>query len=57
MKKLCALYLRVKVKSHNELAYTESEDFLEVISMGQTTASGGSGSNGAAGLKNVEASL
>ena len=34
-KKRCAWYLRVKLKPHNELPYTESEEFLEVMSMDQ----------------------
>ena len=33
LKKRCAWYLRVKFKLHNELPCTESEEFLEVMSM------------------------
>ena len=33
VKKRCAWYMRVKLKPRNELPYTESEEFLEVMSM------------------------
>ena len=33
VKRRCAWYLRVKLKPHNELPYTESEEFLEVMLM------------------------
>ena len=35
VKKRSAWHLRVKLKPHNELPYTESEEFLEVMSMDQ----------------------
>ena len=35
VKKRCPWYLRVKLKPHNELPYTGSEEFLEVMSMDQ----------------------
>ena len=35
VKKRCAWYLRVQLKPHNELPYTQSEEFLEVMSMDQ----------------------
>ena len=40
VKKRCTWYLRVKPKPHNELLYTESEEFLEVTSMDQSVACG-----------------
>ena len=33
MKKRCAWCLRVKLKLHSELPYTEGEEFLEVLSL------------------------
>ena len=54
VKKRCAWYLRVKLKPHNELPYTESEGFLEVMSMDQRAGvrlvegGGSSGSSGPA---------
>ena len=61
MKKRCAWYLRVKLKPHNELPYTESEEFLEVMSMDQRVGvwlveEGGSGSSGPAVPEDVEES-
>ena len=52
VKKRCAWFLRVKLKPHNELPYTESEEFLEVMSMDQRAGvwpvdeGGSSGSSG-----------
>ena len=54
VKKRCAWYLRAKLKPHNELPYTESEEFLEVMSMDQRAGvwpveeRGASGSSGPA---------
>ena len=63
VKKRCAWYLRVKLKLHNELPYTESEEFLEVMSMtrGQVCGlcmkvEGSSGSSGPAVPEDVEES-
>ena len=60
MKKRCAWYLRVKLKLNNELPYTESEEFLEVMSMDQRAGvwlveeGGSSGSSGRAVPEDVE---
>ena len=35
VKKRCAWYFRVKLEPHNELPYSEGEEFLEVMSMDQ----------------------
>ena len=35
VKQRCAWHLRVKLKPHNELPYSEGEEFLEVMSMDQ----------------------
>ena len=62
LKKRCAWYLRVKLKPHNELQYTESEEFLEVMSMDQRAGvwpveEGGSpGGSGPAVSEDVEKS-
>ena len=62
MKKRCAWYLRVKLKLHSELSYTESEEFLEVVSMDQRAGvwpvekGGGSISSGPAVPEDVEES-
>ena len=58
--KRCAWYRRVKLKPHNELPYTESEEFLEVMSMDQRAGvwpvdeGGSSGSSGPAVPEDVE---
>ena len=60
VKKRCAWYLRVKLKPHNEVPYTESEEFLEVMSMDQKAGvwpveeGGGSSSSGPAVPEDVE---
>ena len=60
VKKRCAL--RVKLKPHNELPYTESEEFLEVMSLDQRAGvwpvaeGGSSGSSGPAVPEGVEES-
>ena len=60
MKKRCAWYLRVKLKPHNELPYSEGEEFLEVMSMDQRAGvwiveeGGGSSSSGPAFHEDVE---
>ena len=60
VKKRCAWYLRVKLKAHNELPYTESQEFLEVMSMDHTACvwlveeGGGSSSSGPAVPEDVE---
>ena len=60
VKERCAWYLRVKLKPHNELPYTESEEFLEVMSMDPRAGvwlveeSGGSSSSGPAVPEDVE---
>ena len=62
VKKRCAWYLRVKLKPHNELPYTESEEFLEVMLMNQRAGvwlvdeGGSSGSSGPAIPEDVEES-
>ena len=62
VKKRCAWYLRVKLKPHNELPYTESEKFLEVMSMDQRAGvwpveeGGSSGSSGPAVSEDIEES-
>ena len=62
VKKRCAWYLRVKLKPHVELPYTESEEFLEVMSMDQRAGvwpveeGGGSSSSGPAVPEDVEES-
>ena len=62
VKKRCAWYLRVKLKPHNELPYTESEELLEVMSMDQrggmwpVEEGGSSGSSGLAVPEDVEES-
>ena len=62
MKKRCAWYLRVKLKAHNELPYTEGEKFLEVMSMDQRARvwpveeGGGSSSGGPAVPQDVKES-
>ena len=62
VKKRCAWYLRAKLKPHNELPYTESEEFLELMSMDQragvwpVSEGGSSGSSGPAVLEDVEES-
>ena len=58
--KRCAWYRRVKLKPHNEMPYTESEEFLEVMSMDQRAGvwpvdeGGSSGSSGPAVPEDVE---
>ena len=60
VKKRCAWYLRVKLKPHNELPYSEGEEFLEVMSMDQRAGvwpvegGGGSSSSGPAVPEDVE---
>ena len=60
VKKRCAWYLRVKLKLHNELPYTGSEELLELMSMDQRAGvwpvdeGGGSSSNGPAVPEDVE---
>ena len=62
VKKRCAWYLRAKLKPHNELPCTESEEFLEVMSMDQRAGvwpveeGGGSSSSGPAVPEDVEQS-
>ena len=62
VKKRCAWYMRVKLKPHNELPYTEREELLEVMSMYQRAGvwpvdeGGSSGSSGPAVPKDVEES-
>ena len=62
VKKRCAWYQRVKLKPQNELPYTESEEFLEVMSMDQRAGvwpveeGGGSSSSGPAVPEGVEES-
>ena len=62
VKKRCAWYLIVKLKPHNELPYTESEEFLEVMSMDQRACvwpveeGGGSSSSGPVVPEDVEES-
>ena len=59
VKKRCAWYLRVKLKPHNELPYSEGEEFLEVMSMDQRAGvwlveeGGGSSSSGPAVFADV----
>ena len=60
VKKRCDWYLRVKLKPHNELPYTESEEFLEVMPMDQRAfvwpvdEGGSPGSSGPAVPEDVE---
>ena len=61
VKKRCAWYLRVKLRPHNELPYTESEEeFLEVMSVDQRAGvwpvdeGGSSGSSGPGVPEDVE---
>ena len=60
VKKRCALYIRVKLKPHNELPFTEGEEFLEMMSMDQRAGvwpvdeGGGSSSSGPAVPEDVE---
>ena len=60
VKKRCARCLRVKLKPHSELPYSEGEEFLEVMSMDQRAGvwlveeSGSSGSSGPAVPEDVE---
>ena len=60
--KRCAWYLRDKLKPHNELPYTASQEFLEVVSMDQRAGvwlveeGEGSGSSGQAVPEDVEES-
>ena len=62
VEKRCAWYLRVKLKPHNELPYTGSEEFLEVMSMDQRAGvwpvdeGGSSGSGSPAVPEDVEES-
>ena len=62
VKKRCSWYLRVKLKPHNELPYTECEEFLEVMSMDQRAGvwpveeGGSSSSSGPAFPEDVEES-
>ena len=60
VKKRCAWYLRVKLKPHNKLPYTESEEYLEAMSMDQRAGvwpveeGGGLSSSGPAVPEDVE---